>query len=63
MSGEEKTRVSGEIPRPEPKGPILPAPATDKSDALGLSLNIHPALYVTYVDEPPLLRASPVAKE
>lgn len=52
MSGEEKTRVSGEIPRPEPKGPILPAPATDKSDALGLSLNIHPALYVTYVDGP-----------
>jgi hypothetical protein len=47
MSGEEKTRISGEIPRPEPKGPILPAPATDKSDALGLSLNIHPALYVT----------------
>ena len=49
MNAEEKTRTSGEVPRPEPKGPILPAPATDKtSDAA--KFNVHPAFYVTYVD-------------
>lgn len=48
MNAEEKIRTSGEVPRPEPKGPILPAPATDKaSDAA--KFNVHPAFYVTYV--------------
>lgn len=46
MNAEEKIRTSGEVPRPEPKGPILPAPATDKaSDAA--KFNVHPAFYVT----------------
>ncbi|EMR63254.1 hypothetical protein MGN70_012385 [Eutypa lata] len=43
---DEKTRVSGEVPRPEPKGPVLPTvnPEADKPQPPKAAL--HPALYV-----------------
>lgn len=46
---DEKTRVSGEVPRPEPKGPVLPTvnPEADKPQPPKAAL--HPALYVAYV--------------
>lgn len=46
MSLEEKTRVSGEVPRSESKGPVLPTvnPNVEKQQAQKPTL--HPAIYV-----------------
>lgn len=48
MSNEEKTRVSGEVSRPD--GTILPTvnPEAQKSEPPKAS--IHPAVYVAYVE-------------
>ncbi|KAI1632630.1 TPT-domain-containing protein [Biscogniauxia mediterranea] len=43
---DEKTRTSGEIPRPEPKGPILPTTSVDVDKAQPPKTVIHPSLYV-----------------
>jgi hypothetical protein len=46
MSGEEKTRVSGEVTR-SGSSPVLPTvnPQAEKSQS-SLSIGIHPAFYV-----------------
>lgn len=46
-AGDEKQRISGEVPRGEAKGPVLPTinPAAEKLQQPPKSA-IHPALYV-----------------
>lgn len=46
---DEKTRVSGEIPRPEPKGPVLPIVNPEADKPQPPKSTIHPAVYVAYV--------------
>ncbi|KAI2631989.1 TPT-domain-containing protein [Hypoxylon sp. NC1633] len=43
---DEKTRTSGEVPRPEPKGPILPTTNPEADKAQPPKAALHPALYV-----------------
>jgi hypothetical protein len=47
MSGEEKTRVSGEVTR-SGSSPVLPTvnPQAEKSQSASSSIGIHPAFYV-----------------
>ncbi|KAI0479090.1 TPT-domain-containing protein [Xylariaceae sp. FL0804] len=42
---DEKSRTSGEVPRPEPKGPILPT-TSDATKPEPPKATFHPALYV-----------------
>ncbi|KAI1344004.1 TPT-domain-containing protein [Xylariaceae sp. FL0016] len=42
---DEKTRTSGEVPRPEPKGPILPT-TSDAAKPEPAKAALHPAFYV-----------------
>ena len=47
MSNEEKTRVSGDQPRTESNGPILPTTMADvEKAAQPASAGIHPVFYV-----------------
>ncbi|CAJ2511508.1 Uu.00g071330.m01.CDS01 [Anthostomella pinea] len=43
---DEKERSSGEIPRPEPKGPILPTTNSDAEKSQPPKSPVHPAFYV-----------------
>lgn len=43
---DEKTRTSGEVPRPEPKGPILPTTTQEAEKPQPPKAAIHPAFYV-----------------
>ncbi|KAI1656156.1 TPT-domain-containing protein [Daldinia decipiens] len=43
---DEKTRTSGEVPRPEPKGPILPTTNPEADKPQPPKPAIHPAFYV-----------------
>ncbi|KAI1093836.1 TPT-domain-containing protein [Rostrohypoxylon terebratum] len=43
---DEKSRTSGEVPRPEPKGPILPTTNPEADKPQPPKPAIHPALYV-----------------
>ncbi|KAI1376151.1 TPT-domain-containing protein [Hypoxylon crocopeplum] len=43
---DEKSRTSGEVPRPEPKGPILPTTNPEAEKPQPPKATIHPALYV-----------------
>jgi hypothetical protein len=50
MSADEKTRSSGESPREQTSGPILPTVNPDAEKAqTAKSSGIHPAFYVVYV--------------
>ena len=46
---DEKTRVSGEIPRPEPQEPVLPTVNPEAPKPAPSKSAIHPAAYVAYV--------------
>ncbi|KAI0025267.1 TPT-domain-containing protein [Xylariomycetidae sp. FL0641] len=46
MADENKVRNSGEVPRPEPKGPILPTMSTEAEKAQQPKAAMHPAVYV-----------------
>ncbi|KAH9908043.1 TPT-domain-containing protein [Xylariomycetidae sp. FL2044] len=43
---DEKSRTSGEVPRPEPKGPILPTTNPDSESSQPPKPPVHPAFYV-----------------
>ncbi|KAI0378453.1 TPT-domain-containing protein [Hypomontagnella monticulosa] len=43
---DEKSRTSGEVPRPEPKGPILPTTNPEADKVQPPKPAIHPAVYV-----------------
>lgn len=46
---DEKTRTSGEVPRPEAKGPILPTTNPEADKPQPPKAVLHPAVYVMYV--------------
>jgi hypothetical protein len=49
--GEEKERTSAEVTRPD--GPILPTINPEAEKPQAPKVNIHPALYVAYVETSP----------